>query len=156
MEFAADDDRLAEIGTHLPNTLGRLVTANDMECLYRLIKSHPSVSINDLVRLSRLSKKRVGYYLGFVLWYGVSTDARSADTFAHSQALTDVSSSGTKAEYVEKFETINPEYESVLLTERNINFVEGFKSLRDGEKLSALEFFVDAWVELPASGPLDD
>ena len=109
-----------------------------------------------MLRCFHKSKKRIDYYIGFFLWYGVATDARSADTFAHSQALTDVSSSGTKAEYVEKFETINPEYEAVLLTERNINFVEGFKSRRDGEKLSALEFFVDAWVELPASGGFDD
>lgn len=138
------------------SNLGRLVTANDMECLYRLIKSHPSVSISDLVRLSRFSKRKVNYYINFFLWYGVATEAKRADNFPKSRALTDVSSCVAKAEYVEKFETINPEYEAVFLTERNINFVEGFKSRIDGEKLSALEFFVDAWVELFPSGGFDD
>jgi hypothetical protein len=138
------------------SVLGRLMMANDMECLYRLIKSHPSVSISDLVRLSRMSEGRVRYYIGFFLWYGVATDADDAELLPDPPASPDVSSSHGLAEVLEKSETANPKEARVLLTERNINFVEGFKSRRDGKLLSALEFFVDAYVELPVSDGFDD
>jgi hypothetical protein len=132
---------------------GTLKLANDMECLYRLIKSHAGVSINDLVRLSRMSEAKVRYYVRFFLWYGVATDADDAETLPES---TSSSRSGGLSEDLVESENINLEAEVVLLTERNINFVEGFKCRRDGEKLSALEFFVDAYMELPASDGFDD
>jgi hypothetical protein len=132
---------------------GTLKLANDMECLYRLIKSHAGVSINDLVRLSRMSEAKVRYYVRFFLWYGVATDANDAEILPGSTAS---SLAGGLSEDLEESETINLEAEVVLLTDRNINFVEGFKSRRDGKLLSALEFFVDAYVELPVSEGFDD
>jgi hypothetical protein len=136
--------------------IGTLKIANDMECLYRLIKSHASVSISDLARLSRMSEGKVRYYVGFFLWYGVATDADEAELRPDSPALTDVSSAGGIIEVLEKFETANPMQVRVLLTERNINFVEGFKCRAGGGQLSALDFFVDAYVELPACNGFDD
>ena len=133
-----------------------LLLANEMECLYRLIKSHACVSINDLVRLSRMSERDVRYYIGFFLWYGVATDADDAGIIPDTCDLTNVSSSHGLSEVLEKSESNTPEVQVVLLTERNINFVEGFKSRRDGKLLSALEFFVDAYVELPGPDGFDD
>jgi|688.fasta_scaffold1495950_1 hypothetical protein len=49
--------------------------ATEMECLYRLIKSHSSVSIQDIMRLSGLSQKRVRYHLSFFRWYGVANNS---------------------------------------------------------------------------------
>ena len=138
------------------SVLGPLMMANDMECLYRLIKSHACVSINDLVRLSRMSERDVRYYIGFFLWYGVATDADDAGIIPDTCDLTNVSSSHGLSEVLEKSESNTPEVQVVLLTERNINFVEGFKSRRDGKLLSALEFFVDAYVELPGPDGFDD
>jgi hypothetical protein len=132
---------------------GVLKLANDMECLYRLIKSHSAVSISDLVRLSRMSEAKVRYYVRFFLWYGVVTDANDADILPQSTA---VSSSGDLSEVLEESDTINLEATTVLVTQRNINFVEGSKSQGVGEEITALEFFIDAYVELPASGGFDD
>jgi len=138
------------------SVLGRLMMANDMECLYRLIKSHPSVSISDLVRLSRMSEGKVRYYTGFFLWYGVANDADEAELLPDSPALNEVSSSGGTYEVLGKFEITNPKHARVRLTERNINFVEGFKCRAGGGQLSVFDFFVDAYVELPASDGFDD
>ena len=139
--------------THI---LGRLMMANDMECLYRLIKSHAAVSISDLVRLSRMSEGKVRYYIGFFLWYGVATDADDAELLPDPPASTDASSSGGIVEVLKKFKTANPKQARVRLTERNVSFVEGFKCRAGGGQLSALEFFVDAYVELPVSDGFDD
>ena len=141
------------------SVLGPLMMANDMECLYRLIKSHPSVSISDLVRLSRMSEGKVRYYIGFFLWYGVANDADDADEpelLPDSPALTDFSSSVGIVAVLGKFESANPKHARVRLTERNINFVEGFKCRAGGGQLSVFDFFVDAYVELPGPDGFDD
>jgi hypothetical protein len=135
---------------------GPLKLANDMECLYRLIKSHAAVSISDLARLSRMSEGKVRYYVGFFLWYGVATDADEVELLPDSPALTEVSGSGGIIDVLEKFKTANPMQARVILTERNINFVEGSKCQGVGENMTALEFFVDAYVELPVSEGFDD
>ena len=60
----------------------RTKLATEMECLYRLIKSHSSISTQDLMRLSGFPEKRVRYHLSFFCWYGIAnntgTDARIA------------------------------------------------------------------------------
>ena len=103
-----------------------------------------------------MSEGKVRYYIGFFLWYGVATDADDAELLPDPPASTDASSSGGIVEVLKKFETANPKQARVRLTERNVSFVEGFKCRAGGGQLSALEFFVDAYVELPVSDGFDD
>jgi hypothetical protein len=78
----------------------RTKLATEMECLYRLIKSHSSVSTQDLIRLSGLSEKRVRYHLSFFQWYGIASNTDTNDQ-------------------------ITPKDELVIVTSENIEFVEG-------------------------------
>jgi hypothetical protein len=74
--------------------------ATEMECLYRLIKSHSSASTQDLMRLSGLSEKRVRYHLSFFQWYGIACIPDTDDQ-------------------------ITPKKELFMVSSENIEFVEG-------------------------------